>query len=81
MPPPAEFVNVVVLPEHTFRLPPMVPGAALTVTASDILQPVDGNVATTEPVPTPAAATNPGLNTVSTVIGEADQVMPPELLV
>jgi hypothetical protein len=81
VPPEAEFVNVVVLPAHTLRLPPIAPGAALTVTASDDVQPVAGFVAITDPAPTVAPATNPGLRTVRTVIGVADQVIPPVLQV
>lgn len=81
VPPEAELVSVVVLPEHTFNVPPMVPGAALTVTAIDDEQPVEGNVAITDPIPTPAPATNPGLSNVSTEGGVADHVMPVELQV
>ena len=74
VPPAGVALSVVLLPIQTVSVPLIVPGAALTVTTADVLQPPA--VYTTVAVPALLPPMKPGLSSVATVVGVTDHVPP-----
>lgn len=74
VPPAGVALSVVLLPIHTVKVPLIVPGAALTVTTAEVLQPPA--VYTTVAVPALLPPMKPGLSNVATVVGVTDHVPP-----
>ena len=74
VPPAGVALSVVLLPIQTVSVPLIVPGAALTVTTADVLQPPA--VYTTVAVPALFPPIKPGLSSVATVVGVTDHVPP-----
>jgi hypothetical protein len=74
VPPAGVALRVVLLPIHAVSVPLIVPGAALTVTTAEVLQPPA--VYTTVAVPGATPPIKPGLSIVAIVVGVIDHVPP-----
>jgi hypothetical protein len=79
VPPPIEFVSVVVTFAHIFMLPPITPGNVFTVTTVVFLHPV-GNVYVTIDCPTATLVTMPVVSPTDTLPLDASHVPPASAL-